>query len=108
MAMAIKQSVIVTDDLDGSADAAPVSFALDGTTYEIDLSAKNLGKFEKALAPYIEHGRRVSARTRRRPVGRPRDGENAAVRAWAKSEGLKVSERGRISADIKERYEAAH
>jgi hypothetical protein len=31
----------------------------------------------------------------------------AAVRAWAKSQGLKVNERGRIPADIVERYTAA-
>jgi len=30
------------------------------------------------------------------------------VRDWARSAGLQVSERGRISADIIRRYEAAH
>ena len=32
----------------------------------------------------------------------------AQIRAWAKSRGIKVNERGRISADIVAKYEAAH
>jgi Lsr2 len=68
-----------------------------------------LAKLEKALAPYIERGRRVSAaRIRRRPSGRGIGQDNAAGRAWAKSEGLQVFERGRISADVMGQYEAAH
>jgi hypothetical protein len=31
----------------------------------------------------------------------------AAVRAWAKSKGIKVNERGRIGADLLEQYAAA-
>jgi hypothetical protein len=30
------------------------------------------------------------------------------VRAWAKENGFEVSERGRISAEIREAYDAAH
>jgi len=30
------------------------------------------------------------------------------VRAWAKEQGLKISERGRIGAEIMQQYEAAH
>ena len=41
MVMATKTSVIITDDLDGSADAETVSFGIDGTNYEIDLGARN-------------------------------------------------------------------
>ena len=52
-------------------------------------------------APYIERGRRLrAARGRRRLSGRGSGVDNAAVRAWAKSEGLQDSERGRISADV--------
>jgi Lsr2 len=109
--MAKSVSVIVTDDLDGSENAERVSFSLDGVSYEIDLATKNRAKLEKALAPFIEAGRKVPRSGRRRgPVhanGSSAD-RGAAVRAWAKASGLKVSERGRVSADIMRQYEAAH
>ena len=106
--MATKRSVVITDDLDGSSDAETTTFGLDGVTYEIDLSRKNRAKLEKTLAPFIEHGRRASARSGRRTVRRSGGEKNGEVRAWAKAEGLKVSERGRISADVLRQYEAAH
>jgi nucleoid-associated protein Lsr2 len=102
-------SVIVTDDLDGSENAETVSFGFDGVTYEVDLAAKNRAKLEKALAPFIEAGRkapRAAARRAGRPSGSSAD--RGAVRAWARERGLKVSERGRVSADIMRQYEAAH
>jgi hypothetical protein len=106
--MVTKKSVIISDDLDGSGNAKTVTFGLNGTDYEIDLAPKNLAKLEKALAPYIDAGRRISARSRR-PVARHANGhDNAAIRSWAKSNGLKVSERGRISSDIIGQYEAGH
>jgi hypothetical protein len=110
--MAKSVSVIVTDDLDGSENAERVAFSLDGVSYEIDLASKNRAKLEKALAPFIEAGRKVprSGGRRRGPAhanGSSAD-RGAAVRAWAKASGLKVSERGRVSADIMRQYEAAH
>jgi hypothetical protein len=30
------------------------------------------------------------------------------VRAWAKSQGIAVNERGRISADLRAKFDAAH
>jgi len=108
--MAKTISVVTTDDLDGSQNAETVTFGMDGVTYEIDLSEKNRAKFERAFAPYIEHGRRVTTRRRRSGVASsagPRV-DRAAVRVWAKEQGLNVSERGRISAEVMERYAAAH
>ncbi len=107
--MAKSVSVIITDDLDGSEDAETVSFGFDGVTYEIDLGKKNRARLEKALAPFVEAGRRVPGGGRRRgsrPGGSRAD--RGAVRAWARAAGLQVSERGRISADIMRQYEAAH
>ena len=107
--MAKSVSVVVSDDLDGSEGAETVTFAVDGVSYEIDLSEKNRAKLEKAFAPYIQHGRRVTLR-RRRPATATSAGpriDRAAVRAWAKQQGLHVSERGRISAEVMERYEAS-
>jgi Lsr2 len=108
--MSKSASVIITDDLDGSENAETVSFGFDGVTYEIDLGKKNRSSLRRALAPFIEAGRRAPRRRRRRgasrPAGSPAD--RSAVRTWARAAGLKVSERGRISADIMRQYDAAH
>jgi nucleoid-associated protein Lsr2 len=103
-------SVIVTDDLDGSANAETVVFGLDGVNYEIDLGKANRARLEGALAPFIAAARRVPRTGRRRggsrAGGSPAD--RSGVRAWARASGLEVSERGRISADIMRQYDAAH
>jgi Spy/CpxP family protein refolding chaperone len=103
-------SVVVSDDIDGSANAQTVTFGLDGIIYEIDLGKKNRAKLERDIAPYIEAGRRVSRARSRVTASRPPAArvDRAAVRAWAKQHGLQVSERGRISAAVMEQYEAAN
>lgn len=108
--MARNVSVVITDDLDGSAGAETVAFGLDGASYEIDLAQPNQARLAAALAPYIEAGRKVTRGGGRRssgPAGALRV-DRAAVRAWARQSGLEVSERGRISAEIMKQYEAAH
>ncbi|WP_256098550.1 Lsr2 family DNA-binding protein [Streptomyces agglomeratus] len=47
-------------------------------------------------------GRRAGKRTQ------TSRGDAAKVREWAQSQGIEVSSRGRIPADLMERYEAAH
>ena len=83
-------------------------FAFDGTSYEIDLNAKNGAAFRKQLAPYVEHARRTgraqARRTGRAASGRQRSGD---IRAWAKEHGLAVSDRGRIPVSVAEQYRAA-
>jgi nucleoid-associated protein Lsr2 len=102
-------SVIITDDLDGSENAQTVSFGLDGVAYEIDLAKKNRAKLEHALAPFIQAARRVPRSGRRRGSrSGAASADRSAVRDWARSAGLQVSERGRISADVIRRYDAAH
>jgi hypothetical protein len=107
--MAKTVSVVITDDLDGSPEAETVTFSFDGHSYEIDLSPKNVAKLEKSLQPFMDAGRRAA---RPRPVrAAPGAGiriDRAAVRGWAHEQGLRVSERGRISAEVMSKYEAAH
>jgi hypothetical protein len=107
--MARSVAVVVTDDLDGSPDAQSLTFGYEGVTYEIDLSDHNRAKLEAVVAPYIKAGRRVG-RSRRATAGRPSASrsDRAAVRAWAREQGIAVSERGRISADVISQYEAVH
>ena len=59
--MSKRESVIITDDLDGSGNAETVSFGFGGVTYEVDLSTKNRARLEKALGPFIEAGRESPA-----------------------------------------------
>ena len=107
--MAKTVSVVITDDLDGSPDAETVSFGFDGHSYEIDLGKKNLAKLEKSLQPFMEAGRKTAARkAAKAPRAAGSRVDRAAVRAWAAGQGLKVSERGRISAEVMSKYDAAH
>jgi hypothetical protein len=113
--VAQKVQVILVDDLDGDTANETVSFGLDGTSYEIDLSTKNAEKLRGAFAAYVGVARKAgrssgrNARAGRGTSSAAADREqNQAIRAWAKKKGLKVSERGRIPAEIVEKYHAAH
>jgi len=108
--MAQKVHIVLEDDLDGSDATQTVSFGLDGASYEIDLNDKNAAALRDSLANYIGHGRKVSSGSRRgrRSSGSSGGGSSAKeIREWARSNGHKVPERGRIPADVREAYEAA-
>lgn len=109
--MAKSYAVIVHDDLDGSEGAETVAFGYDGVTYEIDLTDANRTRMERAVGPYITAGRRVSGKRVRKPrvvvAPPPPVIDTAQVRAWARSNGFQVSERGRISAEVLRQYKAA-
>lgn len=107
--MAQKTIVVVEDDLTGGAADESVTFALDGVTYEIDLSAANARSLRDALAGYIAAGRRVGG-TRRvggSVAARTDKDQLDAMRRWARENGYEVSSRGRISNAIKDAYNAA-
>lgn len=110
----------LVDDLDGTVlevgEGETVLFSLDGVAYEIDLTAENASALRDALAPWVGAARSVSSRaaggaaSSGGPRKRRRTGQQdySAVREWAKSNGYKVSERGRVPASVLEAYEAAH
>ncbi|MGH3412463.1 MAG: histone-like nucleoid-structuring protein Lsr2 [Marmoricola sp.] len=107
--MAQKVNIILVDDIDGSEAEETVPFALDGEKYAIDLNAKNAKKLRDAIAPYVAHARKeTSVRGRRRSSRRSGGVSTADVRAWARDNGYRVSERGRISAEVQQAFEAAH
>jgi len=109
--MAQKTMVVLEDDIEGGEADETVRFSLDGVSYEIDLSDKNATKLRDDFAKYTGQGRRLGGRSARgRGAGNRGAGRNrsAQVREWARSQGLKVSDRGRIPADILNQYEAAH
>src|SRR6266571_2911931 len=106
--MATRTAVALEDDLDGGQADETVRFAIGGSEYEIDLSKKNAKTFRKGLAPFVEHARKAGRGQRRRPVRsaatRERSGD---IRAWAKAQGIPVSDRGRIPASVTGQYDAA-
>jgi hypothetical protein len=111
--MARKVLVRLVDDLDGSpsADVAPVTFALDGVTYQIDLNQRNAGRLRESLSAFVASARRTSGRAKRgtaiRAGSGAATGDVSAIREWAKEQGLPVSARGRIPANILDAYNSA-
>jgi hypothetical protein len=114
--MAQKHIVQLIDDVDGSSATETVSFGLDGSSYEIDLSTKNAAKLRDALAGYVASARRTSRASAARSTGpsrrgrgvRPDRAQTAAIREWARKNGHKVGEKGRIPAVVLEAYNAKH
>lgn len=119
--MAQKVTVTLVDDLDGGQADETVEFGLDGVAYQIDLSNDNAGELRDALANYVSSARRSGGR--KKPGPRPSSNraastgggstsadreQNQAIREWARKRGLKVSDRGRIPADIVEQYHQAN
>lgn len=104
--MAQRTQIVLEDDVDGGAADVTITFALDGTNYEIDLSEANADKLRAAFAPWVGHARKVRPKTGR-AASRGR-GSATDIRRWAREQGMTVSDRGRVSAEIRAAYEAAH
>ncbi|MGQ0779232.1 MAG: histone-like nucleoid-structuring protein Lsr2 [Pseudonocardiales bacterium] len=119
--MAQKTVVTMVDDLTGeeAEDIGTVEFALDGVSYELDLSDENATKLRNALAQYTGAGRRTGGRRRAGRVS-SRAGTSSSmtssynretlksIRGWAKQNGHNVSDRGRLSGEVLEAWETAH
>ena len=85
------------------------AFSLDGRDYEIDLCERHSQRFDDALKRFSDRARKVTgrvSRTKRRTAANRQ--HSADVRAWAKRCGIEVSDRGRIPANVIERYDASH
>jgi nucleoid-associated protein Lsr2 len=94
--MAHRIQTLLIDDLDGGEADGTVRFGLDGTEYEIDLSAAHSDELRKAMGRYLAHARRVGGGV-----------DTAKVREWAKGQGIEIKDRGRVPADVVEQYETA-
>jgi hypothetical protein len=117
--MAQKTTVQLVDDIDGSEAAESVSFALDGTEYEIDLSGEHAEQLRESLSRYIVAARRAGGDGTGRRGGRRGSGASsspsssdrqrtAQIRQWAREQGMEVNERGRIPKQVVQAYDAAH
>ena len=105
--MVSRTTVELLDDVDGKLAAETVTFGLDGHEFEIDLTEKNAKALRKALQPWAASARRVGGRKARALTVVAVGVDTKAVRAWAASNGIEVSARGRLSADVVEQYRAA-
>jgi hypothetical protein len=104
------QRIVLIDDIDATSEAAEtLTFTYRGTQYEVDLSQEHINELEKALAPVIEVARKVQTapqpRRRRGAERRTPAASTQEIRQWAKAQGIEISDRGRIPAEIAERYE---
>lgn len=107
--MAKRVQVTLVDDYDGGEAHDAVQFALDGVTYEIDLSDENAATLRETFESWVENARRTGGR--RRPTRRNEDAagseDSAQVRQWGKENGWKVGQRGALSDELREAYAAA-
>ncbi len=112
--MAQRTIVHLIDDLDGTdipdGTGQTIEFGLDGFSYSIDLTTSNADKLRRLLEKYVSAGRK-NASARRRSAPRATRSETApdsrAVRAWAASNNIQVSKRGRIPADVVLKFQDA-
>lgn len=120
--MARQTTVTLIDDLSGGTADESVEFSIGGHTYEIDLSARNASKLRTSLAPFIEKARKArtgltASPSRRSSAPRMTDNRTAAekaadrergqlIRTWAKDQGLKVADRGRMNVEIVQAFDA--
>lgn len=115
--MAQRVQVTLVCDLHGDETPATetVEFAVDGSAYEVDLCDRHAGELRDRLAGYVGVARRTGGRGALSPTGsrsgrRRRNrgsGDAARIREWARGQGLAVPERGRIPAELAEKYAAA-
>lgn len=77
---------------------------------EIDLCAKGRKEFDAAVLPWMDKGSTVNGKaTKKAAAAKPRASvDNTRIREWAKANGHEVSDRGRISEDVRAAYEAAN
>lgn len=104
-----KTIVVLEDDLDGSKADETINFSVDGTEYEIDLNSEHANELRSTLSRYTNVARKTSG-GRGRPARKSAaiGLDSKAIRLWAIDNGLQVNTRGRIQADIVEKYQAAH
>ncbi len=105
--MAKRASTVVIDDLTGAElgdDAVTVMFALEGVAYEIDLAPSAAADLRESLQPFVSAARKIGRAGRSTAASSTPAGEQAAARAWLLEHGVDVPSRGRLSAELLERY----
>ena len=99
----------VTCDICGNdtADPTTVTIGWGRDQWEIDLCDKDNKAVSKTFDGWIANGRKVTGR-RTRSGSSPAAGDTTAIREWARTNKMKVGDKGRISAEIRDAYAAAN
>ena len=86
-----------------------MTFALNGSAYEIDLCGAHGKEFSEQIGGYTQYARRVRV-SGRPPKAKPTlDREQSAdIREWARMLGLDIKDRGRLRKSVIAAYEAEH
>jgi hypothetical protein len=111
--MAKRTIQMLIDDIDGGDADETVMFGVDNVQYEIDLSTVNAQRLRDAIEPFAEAAHRptkgpavlAGGRAAKSKASSDRE-QSRAIREWAQSKGIVVSDRGRIKQDIVARYNA--
>jgi hypothetical protein len=115
-AMTPSVTAMVIDDIGQPEASETVRFGVDGSAYEIALSARQASELRSMAGRYISVARRVRpARSPARQPHQPRprmrvqtDPEQSRrIRSWALERGLLASPRGRIPRHVVDEYEAS-
>lgn len=102
------ERTVRVDDLDGTPGAERISLSYRGVAYELDLAPANASALDAALRPFLDAARQAAKREADRKQSRAQRERSAAIREWARKQGIKVSKRGRIPAEVTARYDAEH
>jgi hypothetical protein len=124
--MAQRVQITTLCDVDGTRPGVTVTFGARGVSYEIDLCDEHAEQFDQGIEQWIGSGRRIGGRrqTVRVPGARlpviaatppppivewdVNKGHRAKVREWARANGYRVGQRGRISQEVYDAYEKAN
>ena len=112
------EKTLIIDDLTGEAGARTRTLRFDGVEYEIDLTDASFVELSKLLKPYLKAARAVSGSPSSAPRRRSRaasgpgasgaaTSDAAVIRAWARANGVAVTERGRVAPAVREAWVAA-
>jgi hypothetical protein len=102
--VAKKTIVEWVDDIDGTAASETVTFTIDGSRYEIDLSEKNAEELRKVMSGWIEASRRSTNHRARSARTKDDPAEATKARKWALANGFDVGPRGRLRTEVLDAY----
>ena len=86
-----------------------MTFALNGSSYEIDLCGVHGLEFSEKIGQYAHYARRVRANGRLPKARRTSNRDKSAdIREWARVLGLDIKDRGRLRKSVIAAYEAEH
>ena len=113
--MARKIQVLLTCDFDDDDTPAveTVTFSYDGGTYAFEACQAHLDEFNETMQHFVAHARREGSAPRgggrTNSAGGHRAGRASLgdIREWARANGYKVSNRGRIPEEVRQAFAAA-